>query len=193
MSKTPKQKDKIFRTISKVKYLKEILRRHKTEYIEILDIVNKYNLTHERGIGFWSLTRIIFPVIETVAFIIGKEKENFLEEDLEVPFGHLVWELYRHALMHSDQLRYAVYKEKTFSWAIHLGNENIGHFVDKYAGSHTTTIHIAIPKLYFDLQKFLIKEITKNDTSLISIQVGVHFSDKRERLINELEELYIKY
>lgn len=193
MSKTPKQKDKIFRMVSKVEYLKEILRRHKTEYIEIRSMVNEYNFTHERGIGFWSLARIIFPVIETVAFTIGKKKESFLEEDLGVPFGHLVWELYRHALMHSDELRYAVYKEKTTSWAIHLGNENIGHLVAKHTDSHPATIHIDISKLYFALQEFLVKEITKNDTSPISIQVGIHFSDKRGRLINELEELYIKY
>jgi len=189
VSRTPR--DKVFKIVSKKQYLKNILARLDTEYIQILNLVTEHNLKHERGIGFWSLARIIFPVIEAVATTVGKRKEDFLEKDLQVPFGHLVWEIYRHALMHSDELRYAVYKEKTISWAIHLGNENIGHIVAKQIDStHHTTIHLAVPKLYYDLQTFLIEEIAKSNSSKITVQVGVHFPSHKSKVIEELEEIY---
>lgn len=192
MKKIKRPRDRISRKIPRKDYLKHILVRHENEYIKILKLVNKHNITHKRGMGFWSLIRIIFPVIESVAFVIGKQKEEFLKEDLNVPFGHLVWELYRHALMHSDELRYAVYKRKTISWSTDLST-NGDHFVSKEKGTSHTTIYIHIPSLYFALREFLIKEIAKNDTSLISIQVGVHFPTHESKIINELEELYKNY
>lgn len=188
-----KSRDKVFRKISKTQYLKLILSRHENEYMQILDLIINYNHTHERGMGFWSLIRMIFPVIESVASTIGKQKEDFLTEDLHVPFGHLVWELYRHALMHTDELRYAVYKEKTISWATHLSTDDIGHLTAKHTDSHPTTIHIDIPRLYYDLQEFLKKEIEKNDMSEINIQVGVHFPEHESLVLKELENLYTNY
>ena len=65
-------KDKVFRNISKVDYLRAILVRHRTEYKKILEIITKRNLTHKRGIGFWSLTRMIFPVIGERGVFAGK-------------------------------------------------------------------------------------------------------------------------
>lgn len=189
MQKEKITKDKITRKVSKALYLKQVLIRLETEYIEILNMVIEYNFTHERGIGFWSLTRIIFPVIETVAGIIGKKKESFLEEDLQVPFGHLVWNIYRHALMHTDELQYAVYRDKTILWAIDLSTEGGGHLVVKQTDSNPTTIHISIPKLYSTLQDFLTKEIAKNDTTQISVQIGVHFYNNTGKLLKELDEL----
>lgn len=185
-------KDKITRIVSRTNYLKEILTRLETEYIPILNLIIEYNNKNERKIGFWSLIRIIFPVIESVASIIGKQKEDFLSEDLNVPFGHLVWELYRNALMHTDELRYAVYKGKTISWSAHIEIENKKHFIAKHTATHPTTIHINISQLFIALQEVLIKEIKKGDDSQVNIQVGVHFPDKT-KLTNELEELYIKY
>lgn len=193
MIKSNKPRCKIFRRISKTLYLKQILVRLDSEYMKIINLVNKYNLTHKRSMGFWSLIRIIFPVIESVSSVIGKQKEDFLKKDLDVPFGHLVWELYRHALMHTDELRYAVYKGKTISWATHLGNENVGHIIAKQTKTHPTTIHIDIPKLYSSLRDYLAREIRKNDNSQISIQVGVHFPKHESKVINELEELYENY
>ena len=69
-------KDKIFRTTPKVKYLNALLGRLETEYIPVLNLIIKHNSENERSIGFWSLMRIIFPVIETVATVIGKKKEE---------------------------------------------------------------------------------------------------------------------
>lgn len=186
-------RDKVFRTVPKNLYLKQILDRHENEYIQILNMVIDYNNKSERGLGFWSLIRMIFPVIESVAFIIGKNKEDFLEENLHVPVGHLVWEIYRHSLMHTDELRYAVYKEKTISWAAHLSTENIGHVVEKEFDGNPTTIHLDIPGLYSDLRDFLISEIAKNDDSPVRVEVGIHFPDHKSKVIDELEELYTKY
>jgi hypothetical protein len=132
-------------------------------------------------------------VIETVAFVVGKQKEEFLEKELQVAYGFLVWEIYRHSLMHGDELRYVVYKDKTISWAAHLGNENIGHIVVNHTDTYPTTIHIAIPKLYYTLQDFLKKEIEKNDTSIINIQVGVNYPDNKSKVINQLDEIIKKY
>lgn len=193
MLKEVKPRDKIYRNISKVLYLKGVLGRLEDEYIQIMEMVNEHNLTHERGIGFWSLIRIIFPVIEAVASAVGKQKEDFLEKDLGVPFGHLVWELYRHSLMHTDELRYAVYRGKTISWGAHLGNEITDHIIAPHEGTHPTTVHIVIPKLYYSLRDFLKNEIEKNDESIISIQVGVHFPEHESKIISELEKLYSDY
>lgn len=185
-------KDKTHKDISKRLYLQHILTRLETEYIEILKMVTDYNLTHERGIGFWSLTRIIFPVIESVADVLNKQKGDFLGEDLKVPFSHLVWDLYRNSLIHSDEMREAIYKGKTISWGVHLGNELENHFVAEHHESRPTTLHISIPRLYFDLRDFLISEIARNDESQITVQVGVEFSSHKSKIIDELEELYKK-
>ncbi len=186
-------KDKIYRTTPRANYLKAILDRLETEYIPILDLIKKHNSQNERAIGFWSLIRIIFPVIETVASIVGKRKEVFLEQDLHVRFGHLVWEIYRNALMHTDELRYAVYKEKTISWAAHISIDGTGHIIQKHTRLHPITIHLDISELYFSLRNFLKDEITKKDEKSIHIQVGVHFPDQESKLLKDLEELYTNY
>lgn len=186
-------KDKIFRTISRTGYLEQILERMNNEYLQILSMVTKYNLENERGIGFWSLIRIIFPVIECVASVMGKQKEDFLERELKVPFGYIVWEIYRHSLMHTDELRYVVYKDKTISWAVHLGNEDIGHIIEDQFNSKPTTIHISIPSLYSSLRDFLVQEIAKKNSSKIQVQVGVHFPINTSKIISELEEIYLKH
>ena len=193
MAKNIQPKDKIFRTVKKNSYLEQILERMDHEYIQILKMVNKHNLESERGMGFWSLIRIIFPVIESTSSVMGKQKEDFLAQELKVPFSHIVWEIYRHSLMHTDELRYVVYKNKTISWAVHLGNEDIGHIIDKQFGTKPTTIHISIPKLYSSLRDFLVKEIAKKDSSRIQIQVGVHFPTNTSAIISELEEIYSKH
>ncbi|OGG18392.1 hypothetical protein A2721_00400 [Candidatus Gottesmanbacteria bacterium RIFCSPHIGHO2_01_FULL_47_48] len=186
-------KDKIFRTTPKVKYLNALLGRLETEYIPVLNLIIKHNSENERSIGFWSLMRIIFPVIETVATVIGKKKEDFLEQDLHVPFGHIVWEIYRHSLMHTDELRYAVYKGKTISWGAHISIEGTGHFIRRHTKLHPTTIHLDISELYFSLQKFIKNEVVKNDETPINIQVGIHFPDQESKLQKDLEELYTNY
>lgn len=193
MSESRKHRKKIFRSISKIQYLKHILDRFEHEYIQILNLVTEYNIKHKRGMGFWSLIRIIFPVIESVAHAVGKQKEVFLKEDLHVPFGHLVWEMYRHPLMHTDELGYVVYKGKTISWSTHLGNEGLNHFMVKQENDHPATLHLIIPKLYHDLHEFLKKEIAKNDITQIEIQDGVHFPNHLSSLIDELEEIYRKF
>lgn len=193
MTKRIEPKDKIFRTVKKALYLKQILDRVNNEYIQILNLVIQHNMTHERGMGFWSLIRIIFPVIETIAFVIGKPKEDFLEKDLKVPFGHIVWEIYRHSLMHTDELRYVVYKEKTISWAVHLSTDDIGHIIENEFDSKPTTIHISLPTLYSAVHDFLVKEIAKKDSSDIRIQVGVYFPNQMSKIIEELEEIYSKH
>lgn len=185
-------KNRISRTVPRKVYLKVILSRLETEYIPILQLIIKHNNENEGTIGFWSLIRIIFPVIESVASIIGKQKEDFLKEDLNVPFGHLVWELYRNALMHTDELRYAVYKGKTISWGAHIEIGNMKHFVVKRTENRAATIHVNISQLFTALKDFLLEEIAKDDDSQVNIQVGVNFPDKT-KLIEELEELYVKY
>ncbi len=190
-NKTPKER--IFRTVSKVVYLKEIFTRLDTEYIPILQLIIEHNRQNKRTIGFWSLIRIIFPVIEAVANISGKQKEIFLEENLNVPFGYLVWEIYRHSLMHTDELRYVIYKGTTTSWAAHISLDGYKHFIAKRTTTHPTTIHLNISELFFALRDFLQKETVKNDKSMINIQVGVRFPERESILIGELEKLRKEY
>lgn len=184
------QKDIIFRSLPRKVYLKAILKRMDTEYLKILKFIMKYNHTHKRGIGFWSLVRIIFPVIETIAYVLDKKKEDFLEKDLNVPYAYVVWEIYRHSLMHTDELRYVVYREKNISWAVHLGSEDIGHIIENEFDGHPTTIHISIPKLYFALREVIIRELSKKNNPEVKIQVGVHFPTYTAQIIEELEDIY---
>lgn len=179
----------IYQNISKKRYLEDILLRLDAEYIRILEMVTEYNHTHDRGIGFWSLLRIIFPVIETVASVIKKPKEDFLKEDLNVPYGHLVWDIYRNSLMHGDEMRLAYYKNEIINWATHIEAEGLNHCVKDKTNSHPTTIHIKISCLYNNLREFLVKEIAKNDTTEIQIQVGVDYQNHQTRVIEELEDL----
>ncbi len=179
--------NRIDREYKKVDYLRAIYSRYIDEYEVILSLIKDRNNTQEIAIGYWSLVRLIFPAIEAMSAICGISSRRFLQDVLKVPHGYLVWELYRNSLLHSEELRFGVYKNKSIAWSISINGA--GHRVDLDQTKSYRIVTIDITRLFKDIRIYLENEIKKNDESLIKVQVGTHFGKTRGPLKVSLELL----
>lgn len=124
-----------------------------------------------KGIGFWALARMIFPVVEAISTVIyragtkGKPPVRLLRE-LGFAYPNLVWEMYRHTLMHNDEMASASYRGRRITWGIGIGT---GHF------SNNGRLHIDAAKLYNDLIEFLGREALRQRSKSSHVWVKESF------------------
>jgi hypothetical protein len=109
-----------------------------------------------QGVGFWALVRMIFPVIEGVAVVIfrsgtSRKPPVRLLQTLGMKYPNVAWEMYRHTLMHNEEMASASYRGRTVNWGIRLGG---GHSWKK------GQLHIDARTLYADFLQFLEREIS---------------------------------
>lgn len=109
----------------------------------------------QESTGFWATIRMLFPVVEAVATVIyrthGKERKPVrLLRELGVPFPNLAWEIYRHSLMHNDELVACRYRDRAVDWSVSFGG---GHH------SAPGAIHLDLETLYNDFVGFLGDQI----------------------------------
>lgn len=122
------------------------------------------------------------PVIEAVAEVEEMKIEDFMGEALGIPVPALTWRMFRHALIHNDQLQHAIYQDRTINWGISL---TIG-------GGHIMMhdhIGVDIKTLYTDLQTYLEQKTQEGDTSLVKIAVGFEYDNPPDDILKELELL----
>jgi hypothetical protein len=127
-----------------------------------------------KGIGFWALARMIFPVVEAISTVIyrtgTKERPSVrLLRELGFEYPNLVWEMYRHTLMHNDEMASASYRGRRITWGIGIGT---GHFWNN------GRLHIDAAKLYNDLIEFLDHEALRrrSKTSHVWIKESFRFN-----------------
>jgi len=165
--------------------------RLRDEYIPILNFLIEYSSEHERKIGFWSLPRIIFPVIEEVADILNVNKEDFLSEKLKVDYGWVYWMIYRNGLLHGEQPHSLSYKGIDIDWALSL--RAAGHRVDYINGA--ILLGLDLNRLYHDLLGVVDAEAKKEENKvIISYPIFVEIKTKdNSKLIRQLEELISRH
>lgn len=132
----------------------------------------------------WASVRMLMPMIETLGrayYLTNKAPQcQFLKRHLNIPCPNVVWNMYRHALIHDDSLRTINYKDKIFNWGISTKGEHI---------FRSNQINISVEKLCEDLLQFVGSELSsgKDLNKLIEVIVGIenppHF------IASELAEL----
>lgn len=180
MKQPPKGAKFIKEPKPKVAFLRDIRGRLDNEvgrYFQLLYEKWATDETFPKGIGFWGGVRLLMPVIEVVAEVQGykdtqatKGVQEFLRKlGIETPY--LMWDLYRHSLMHNDEMQHAedYASGKEISWRISING-----------AAHSFTsglISIDVVTLYKGLRKYLDDEIELNDTTPVLIDVGVKYND----------------
>jgi len=158
-------------TIQRVQYLKKIKSRMENEVGTYFDMLTNYNKLELRKIGFWSTIRLLMPIVETTAKTLGKTPQEILHQ-MDVKTPHLVWEMFRHPLIHGDQLSHIKYKDREINWGLTLGSgKGVSHII---MHDH---IGLDLNYLYSRLLTLLSDEISKNDETIIKIEVGIIFDD----------------
>jgi hypothetical protein len=107
-----------------------------------------------QGVGFWALTRMLLPVVEAVAAALYRSRTQErppvrLLRTLGFEFPNLVWEMYRHTLMHNDEMVTASYMGRRVTWEIGVGT---GH------GSDQGHLRVDALRLYDELVSFLTRQ-----------------------------------
>lgn len=123
------------------------------------------------AVGFWALPRLIFPVVEAVSTVIyrARARERLpvrLLRELGFEYPNLVWEMYRHTLMHNDEMASASYRGRRIAWGIGIG---AGH---SWSKGH---LHIDAAKLYDDLLVFLDREASRCGSNKVHVWVNESF------------------
>jgi len=129
------------------------------------------SMAARQNTGFFASARMIFPVVEAVATVIyrkhSKERQPVrLLRALGIDYPNLVWEMYRHTLMHNDEMASAVYRGRTIRWGIRIGG---GH---SWARGH---LHVDVRKIYDDLLTFLAREAAFPRSKSVHVWVGQSF------------------
>lgn len=165
----------------KVDFFKDALARLNDDVGTILDIIVKYNKRSERKIGFWASIRIIIPIIEAISHVVGETPQKFLEKYLGVNTPYLAWDLFRHSLIHSDYLQHGKFGIKEVSWGVLMMGQ--GHIIkSEHIGIDVITLHQK-------LKKYLEKEVSKNDQTVVDIEVGVIYTTPKQEIIDDFSKL----
>ena len=154
-------------------------------YFKMIEAVHKRT---GRGIGFWALARMIFPVVEAVSTVMyrrasagssssatvrPKERQPVrLLRELGFEYPNLVWEMYRHTLMHNDEMACAIYKARGIAWGIKVGS---GH---SWKQGH---LYIDAAKLYQDLVDFLAREADRSKSVSVWVKESFRFNTAYNR------------
>lgn len=185
--KPPIKRHKSIR-VKKTKYLNDVKNRLNDDILPYLSTVNSVYKKTGKGIGFWALTRMIFPVIESVANTIYRDKSLLIKRarllrNLYIEYPFLTWEMFRNTLIHNDEMTVAYYKGKKVIWSLSIGD---GHKWEK------GILQIDLSKLLTDFINFLDvqSKAPKNQGKTIWIKESFKFtSSTRLETRNEVLEL----
>jgi hypothetical protein len=145
----------IRRRVRRLEFLSEVRQRLEADITPYLTTIQTIHDQTGRGVGFWALARMIFPVVEAVSSVLyrtgKKQKERRpvrLLRQLGFEYPNLVWEMYRHTLMHTDEMASASYMGRRVNWGIAVGN---GHLWDEGTGY----LQVDVKELFADFLEFL--------------------------------------
>jgi len=187
MKRSPSGAKFIFKKTSKSRFLSQIKQRLQDDVGTILDLVSQHNSKSERGIGYWASLRMILPIIEAIAHIENASPQSILTK-INIPTPYLMWDLFRHSLMHGDLIHYGKYKGKQITWGVSISKDLNTHIIrDK-------KIHISVYKLYEDLNKYLDTSIASTNQTEIDVEVGVLYenSNTKNKMKREIIDEFSK-
>ena len=174
--------------IGKKKYLLDMRGRLEDEIYPLLRCC--WEIAGKRQIGFWAMIRLLMPVVETAGGVVYPEAKNpgsMVLREMGVPYPEIAWRLFRHNLLHGDELVQVIHdeSEQHAGWSISFG------------GGHTREhlkVCIDVDQLYYDLLGFL-EEKSKNvpeheEVELRAVRISDQEQAKNESLRIEVEELF---
>lgn len=153
------------RRISRSAFLSNVAQRLRNDVGPYFETIRAVYACTGRDVGFWASARMIFPVVEAVSTVIyrasrrdgPRERQPVrLLRELGFEYPNLVWEMYRHTLMHNDEMASAAYRGRRVAWGIRVG------------GGHSWTrgrLWIDAEKLYQDFLAFLDREASASRRS----------------------------
>ncbi len=163
-------------------YLNHMLTRLDNEIGYYIDLIENNPHSSGAGVGFWSGVRMIMPVVEALAEVEGMDITDFMGTHLNIPVPKLTWAMFRHALIHNDQLQHARYGDRTINWGVSL-TMGTGHIM-----AHDQ-VHVDVKTLYQDLKTYLQGVVTQNDTTPIKVAVGFSYNQPPVGILTELDLL----
>jgi hypothetical protein len=128
------------------------------EYIE----KQNYEITPDH----FTTIRILMPLIEISSKIEFQGRVPEMLKKLKVPKPEIIWQMFRHGLVHYVRPFYAV-----------VDGERIGWAVPQYPCNHYETTHavgVYAPKLLNDLEEYL--KTFRYSTNQINIQTGIELT-----------------
>ena len=167
--------------VKKAEYLQSILSRLNDEVGTYFKLLEKYHELSAREVGFWSTLRMLMPIVEAVANVVGEKPQDFLGNHLDVKTPYLVWDLFRHSLIHGDLLQHAKYGIKEVDWGV--GLNGLPHIIQNN--------HIGIDSkyIYLKLKEYLESQVQTNDQSIVNIEVGVIYNNPKQEIIEDFSKL----
>ena len=175
-----------YRRMPRADFLRSVAGRLRNDVGPYFETIRAEYCRTRTGIGFWALARMIFPVVEAVASVIyrtGRTRRGPRERppvrllrELGFEYPNLVWEMYRHTLMHNDEMASASYQGRVVTWGIRVGE-----------GHHCSNgrLWIDAEQLYTDLLAFLDREATAPGSSRVWVKESFRFNTAFSRVTRD--------
>jgi hypothetical protein len=179
MKVPPKGSEFEYQVFPRSEYLKNMLGRLDNEVGYYIDLIENNPHPSGAGVGFWSGVRMIMPAVEALAEIEQTGITDFMGAHLNIPAPKLTWAMFRHALIHNDQLQHAQYDGRTINWGVSL-TMGTGHIM-----AHDQ-IHVDVKTLYQDLRTYLQSAVAQNDETPVKVAVGFKYNHPPVGIIVEL-------
>ena len=163
----------------KAAFLSDVQHRLKNDVGPYFATIRAVHQKTGHWVGFWALARMLFPIVEAVATVIYRsgprnKRPALLLKRLGVKYPNLVWEMFRHTLMHNDEMASASYKGRRVTWEIRLGGGHVAR-----------NGHLAfdVRRLYADLKTFFSREIAeaRRGSTQVWVRESFRFSTRFAR------------
>lgn len=160
----------IYEQIKRHEWLLMVRERLSEETEPIIRFLIDQNLKSERQIGYRSGIRLLMPYVEVIgdSFIPKRDYAKILEE-MNVPAPLIVRIMYRNALFHGDLPNSIQYRGALIKWKMNMWP--VKHQLTPLDENNEGFLIISIPQLFNDIEKFLDDLTSKNDQTLIRVQV----------------------
>lgn len=155
-------------------------------YVElIVDYAVKNTQSKIKAIGNFSLIRMLFPIIESVAKALDKTPQKLLEE-LKVPLPYLTWSIFRDVFSHNDEFESAFFVEGETMYIAHPGiaipiiKKPVSHSID------ADKLIINPVQIYHDLVTYL--ETQKFQDKEVQVAIGILYTDTTNSEVSKITE-----
>lgn len=151
------------KTIPRKKYLQSILNRLRDEVGPIVECIEEHNKSHKDKIGFFSMVRIIMPIIEVIATSEGRIPQDLMK-DLGMTLPHTEWHGYRDIFLHNDEFVILAVENLGLQTAIFLTSEDEQEISDFLAKDGRNIDPFRLRRLLVDYLEQKIQKTSDDDT-----------------------------
>lgn len=158
-------------------FMEQVLGRLENEVGYYLKLLAKNPMMKDGkqvGVGFFSVVRLLAPVIETLGRIDKLSPQEFLEQKLKIKKPYMTWTMFRDGLAHNENGPIVMlYSDKQVTWHLLLDLSNT-------PATHSTGpdhILLDLLRLYEDLKQYVTQEAKKTDAGNVKIVTAIKLED----------------